>query len=237
MNNDWLTAFVLHRRAYRETSYIVDFFTLEQGKVSAVAKGVRNSKSDKKSLLQPFQALKLQLAGKSDLKNLRHVESTAPSINLVGTPLFCAMYLNELTNRIMPAGLASEAVFEAYEQALTALFNDDDIEITLRKFELSLLDEMGLLPDFTEDVEYEMPIEAEKHYVLQPEFGFCALPDDVPNGYTRKGLPGSALLALAQGEFTPMSKRVAKVLCRDLLKPLIGDKPLKSRELFVVRKH
>lgn len=96
---------------------------------------------------------------------------------------------------------------------------------------------MGLLPDFTEDVEYEMPIEAEKHYVLQPEFGFCALPDDVPNSYTRKGLPGSELLALAQGEFTPMSKRVAKVLCRDLLKPLIGDKPLKSRELFVVRKH
>ena len=95
---------------------------------------------------------------------------------------------------------------------------------------------MGLLPDFTEDVEYEMPIEAEKHYVLQPEFGFCALPDDVSNSHTRKGLPGSALLALAQGEFTPMSKRVAKVLCRDLLKPLIGDKPLKSRELFVVRK-
>ena len=43
MNNDWLTAFVLHRRAYRETSYIVDFFTLEQGKVSAVAKGDRKS--------------------------------------------------------------------------------------------------------------------------------------------------------------------------------------------------
>lgn len=237
MNNDWLTAFVLHRRAYRETSYIVDFFTLEQGKVSAVAKGVRNSKSDKKSLLQPFQPLKLQLVGKSDLKNLRHVESAAPSINLTGTPLFCGMYVNELTNRILPAGLASDAVYEAYECALKALYKKDDIEITLRKFELSLLDEMGLLPDFTQDVEYEMPIAAEKQYVLQPEFGFCALTDDAPSAYSRKGLPGIALLALAQGEFTPMSKRVAKVLCRDLLKPLIGDKPLKSRELFVVRKH
>ena len=55
MNNDWLTAFVLHRRAYRETSYIVDFFTLEQGKVSAVAKGVRNSKSDKKACFNLFK--------------------------------------------------------------------------------------------------------------------------------------------------------------------------------------
>ena len=50
MNNEWLTAFVLHRRPYRETSYIVDFFTLQEGKISAVAKGVKNSKSDRKSL-------------------------------------------------------------------------------------------------------------------------------------------------------------------------------------------
>jgi len=237
MNNDWLTAIVLHRRAYRETSYIVDFFTLEQGKVSAVAKGVRNSKSDRKSLLQPFQSLKLQLSGKSELKSLRHIESTAPSINLVGTPLFCAMYINELTNRIMPTGLASEAVFAAYQQALLALYHDNDVEVTLRQYELSLLDEMGLLPDFTQDVEYEMPIDATKRYVLQAEFGFCPLPADAPAAYAKKGLPGSALLALAAGEYTPMSKRVAKVLCRDLLKPLLGDKPLKSRELFVIRKN
>ena len=108
MNNEWLNAYVLHRRPYRETSYIVDFFTLEEGRVSAVAKGVKNSKSDKKSLLQPFQHLRLQLSGKSELKNLRHVESVSPSINLVGTALFCAMYVNELTNRVMPAGLASD---------------------------------------------------------------------------------------------------------------------------------
>lgn len=68
MNNEWLNAYVLHRRPYREASYIVDFFTLEEGRVSAVAKGVKNSKSDKKSLLQPFQHLRLQLSGKSELK-------------------------------------------------------------------------------------------------------------------------------------------------------------------------
>ena len=118
MNNEWLNAYVLHRRPYRETSYIVDFFTLEEGRVSAVAKGVKNSKSDKKSLLQPFQHLRLQLSGKSELKNLRHVESVSPSINLVGTALFCAMYVNELTNRVMPAGLASDGVHNAYENAL-----------------------------------------------------------------------------------------------------------------------
>ena len=153
MNNVWLNAYVLHRRPYRETSYIVDFFTLEEGRVSAVAKGVKNSKSDKKSLLQPFQHLRLQLSGKSELKNLRHVESVSPSINLVGTALFCAMYVNELTNRVMPARLASDGVHNAYENALLSLRDESDIEVTLRQFEFALLDEMGLLPDFTTDVD------------------------------------------------------------------------------------
>ncbi|NDW21794.1 DNA repair protein RecO [Alteromonas hispanica] len=229
MNTDWLTAYVLHRRPYRETSYIVDFFTLEEGRVSAVAKGVKNSKSDKKSLLQPFQALRLQLSGKSELKNLRHVESTAPSIILPGTALFCAMYVNELCNRIMPAGLASDLVFDAYQQALASLSDAVDVEVTLRQFEFALLDEMGLLPDFTLDVEYELPIEAGRLYNFEPEVGFVVIPEDITH---LRGFPGEALLALAHGEFTPLSKRVAKVLCRDLLRPLIGDKPLKSRELF-----
>ena len=233
MNNEWLNAYVLHRRPYRETSYIVDFFTLEEGRVSAVAKGVKNSKSDKKSLLQPFQHLRLQLSGKSELKNLRHVESVSPSINLVGTALFCAMYVNELTNRVMPAGLASDGVHNAYENALLSLRDESDIEVTLRQFEFALLDEMGLLPDFTTDVEYELPIEETGSYHFQIDAGFVRLPDDMAGPPGMRGFPGQALLSLSQGEFTPLSKKVAKVLCRDLLKPLIGDKPLKSRELFM----
>ena len=36
------------------------------------------------------------------------------------------------------------------------LRDNSDIEVTLRQFEFALLDEMGLLPDFTTDVEYEL---------------------------------------------------------------------------------
>ncbi len=232
MNNEWLNAYVLHRRPYRETSYIVDFFTFEEGRVSAVAKGVKNSKSDKKSLLQPFQHLRIQLSGKSDLKNLRHVESISPSLFLVGNVLFCAMYVNELTNRVLPAGLASDGVFKAYELVLVALQSNSDMEMTLRRFEFALLDEMGLLPDFTTDVEYDQPVVENQYYHFHTDVGFVQVSDKRAG---TNGFPGSALLSLSQGEFTPLSKKVAKVLCRDLLKPLIGDKPLKSRELFASR--
>ena len=133
----------------------------------------------------------------------------------------------------MPAVLASDGVHNAYENALLSLRDESDIEVTLRQFEFALLDEMGLLPDFTTDVEYELPIEETGSYHFQIDAGFVRLPDDMAGPRGMRGFPGQALLSLSQGEFTPLSKKVAKVLCRDLLKPLIGDKPLKSRELFM----
>ena len=93
MANSWLNAYVLHRRPYRETSFIVDFFTLELGRVSAVARGVRSAKSDRRSLLQPFQALRVQLSGKSDLKNLTQLESNGALRMLTGNALYCALYV------------------------------------------------------------------------------------------------------------------------------------------------
>jgi DNA repair protein RecO (recombination protein O) len=133
----------------------------------------------------------------------------------------------------MPAGLASDGVHNAYENALLSLRDESDIEVTLRQFEFALLDEMGLLPDFTTDVEYELPIEETGSYHFHIDAGFVRLPDDMAGTRGMRGFPGQALLSLSRGEFTPLSKKVAKVLCRDLLKPLIGDKPLKSRELFM----
>ena len=223
----WLEAYVLHRRAYRETSYLVDFFTHETGKVSAVAKGVRNSKSDRKSLLQPFQPLRIQLRGKTDLKNLTQVESQSPAITLNGDALFCGMYVNELTNRIMPAGLESSVMYCAYRQALASLATREDKEMTLRSFEFSLLEEMGLMPDWDIDARQEAPVLPDKWYGYVSDEGMVAvLPSD------KNRIQGKTLLALAQGEWDAESRLAAKRLSRQILMPLLGQKPLKSRELF-----
>lgn len=223
----WLEAYVLNRRAYRETSYLVDFFTLECGKVSAVARGVRNSKSDRKSLLQAFQPLRIQLSGKTELKNLTQAESQSPAITLTGDALFCGMYVNELINRIMPAGLESSAMFAAYTQALASLATLDDREMSLRRFEFSLLEEMGLMPDWDIDARQEAPVLPELWYGYASDEGMVAvLPSD------KNRIQGKTLLALSRGEWHADSRLAAKRLSRQILGPLLGQKPLKSRELF-----
>ena len=61
-------AYVLHRIPFQNTSFIVDFFTFDYGRVRAVAKGARGAKSRSRSILQPFQPLLISLSGRSDLK-------------------------------------------------------------------------------------------------------------------------------------------------------------------------
>ncbi|GGF68571.1 DNA repair protein RecO [Alteromonas lipolytica] len=229
MQNNWLNAFVLHRRPYRETSFIVDFFTLELGRVSAVARGVRSAKSDRRSLLQPFQALRVQLSGKGDLKNLTQLESNGGLTMLSGDALYCALYVNELTNRVLPAGLEATDLYTSYASAITALQQQvQGAEFTLRQYEMALLQELGVMPDFTCDAASGDAIAMHSHYELVPELGFCAV--KLPTRFT---FSGEELHRLAQGELDETALKAAKRLCRLALHPFVGDKPLKSRELFL----
>jgi DNA repair protein RecO (recombination protein O) len=229
MVNPWLNAYVLHRRPYRETSFIVDFFSLELGRVSAVARGVRSAKSDRRSLLQPFQALRVQLSGKSDLKNLTQLEGNGSLRMLTGNALYCALYVNEITNRVLPAGVEAAELYGAYATAVAALQQDETgAECILRQYELALLQELGVMPDFTADAGSGAAIEPSFHYELVTELGFCQVKQA-----SRFTFTGDELNMLAEQHFSPSGLKAAKRLCRLALHPFVGDKPLKSRELFL----
>ncbi len=63
-------AYVIHRRPFRETSLLVDFFCLDHGRIAAVAKGARQGKSRMQALLQPFQPLRISFSGRGEVKTL-----------------------------------------------------------------------------------------------------------------------------------------------------------------------
>lgn len=229
-----LTGFLLHRRSYRETSYLTDLFTLELGKVSAVAKGVRGNKGDKKSLLQSFQLLLLSVSGKHELRNLNQLESAGPMLQLIGHQLFSAMYLNELLNRLLPKEVPHPELFLSYQQSLNWLASGGDIEPCLRQFELLLLDDMGYGIDLTQEYENGQAVEADVEYCLVLESGIRRI-DVTGNGGKARGsnrFTGEALLQVSHNIWTPSSLQCAKRITRMALSPLLGRKPLKSRELF-----
>lgn len=224
-----LSGFVLHRRSYRETSYLTDLFTLELGKVSAVVKGVRGNKSDKKSLLQAFQPLLFSVSGKHELRNLNQLESNGAMLRLIGHQLFSAMYLNELLNRLLPKEVPHPELFAAYQQCMQRLANGEEIEPSLRQFELLLLDDLGYGMDLTQEYENGQAVQGHLDYCLVLENGIKRI-DNLAQGSNK--FKGSVLLQVHNQEWTPDSLQCAKRITRMALAPLLGNKPLKSRELF-----
>ena len=229
MAPEQLVGFLLHRRSYRETSYLSDLFTLELGKVSAVARGVRGNKSDKKSLLQSFQPLLLSISGKHEIRNLNQIESAGSMLKLEGHQLFSAMYLNELLNRLLPKEVPHPELFHSYQQSLNWLANNGEIEPCLRQFELLLLDELGYGIDLTQDYENGQPLEPNTEYCFVLENGIKRIEGN-PQGSNRFLV--KILLQVSNNEWTPSSLQYAKRISRMALTPLLGTKPLKSRELF-----
>jgi DNA repair protein RecO (recombination protein O) len=237
-NRQQLSGYVLHKRPYRETSVLLDFFTLEFGRVSAVAKGARgNTKSDRKSLLQPFQKLDFELTGRSHLKNLGRLEALNNSIHIKQTGLYCGFYINEILSRALPEAEAVEDIFTHYEKTLEALANVENNELSafepiLREFEITLLLNLGYLPDFSYDASTGNEIVAHGYYSFDPQAGFSVCGEHI-----KRAIKGEYILAIAQGDYgsgeQKAIKQAAKYICRLALLELIGEKPIKSRELFV----
>ncbi|WOT04334.1 DNA repair protein RecO [Shewanella youngdeokensis] len=223
--------YVLHTRPFRESSVLVNLLVDGKGRVDAVARlgGVKNSI---RSIVQPFQPLIFQLQGKSDLKNLKQVEAASPPIPLTGDCLYSGLYLNELLIRCLTVQHSTENLFFNYHQTLIAMakaFNQSQ----LRYFELALLQELGTMPSLENDPS-GAPLTSSGFYRLEPEHGFMPVIATAFNQH--RFFSGEMLVALNQQALTAEHFGEAKLLMRQLLAPILGDKPLHSRGLFTKKR-
>ncbi len=220
-------AYVLHGRPYRETSLLLDVFTQEKGRVSVLAKGVRRPKSRRRAFLQPFFPLLMHCKGKSDLLTLYHVEASQPYCLLAGKQLACGFYLNELLTRLLLHGEAMPALFACYHKTLLAIALEENIQIALRLFEKELLDQLGYGVQLHTDSHGQV-ILANALYRYTPMIGFIKTEQTEDNL-----IAGQGILALATGDLSSVAyRRAAKQILRQALAPLLGTKPLKSREMI-----
>lgn len=225
-------AYVLHSRPYRDTSLLIDFFTPEYGRIAAVARGVRQRKTRTRSLLNPFTRLLISLQGKTELKLLTAVEADNQFFSLHGEQLYSGFYINELLMRVLPEMDAHAYLFQAYQRSLQSLQETQGLEPALRLFELELLTDLGYGVDFERDSESGVVIRPQLDYVFEAHRGFTQnLGRSPPDAFIFSGVE---ILALAQRDFSQDRTRLlAKQLCRQMLKPLLGNKPLNSRNFFL----
>lgn len=237
MKTDTFVAYLLHRRPYRESSWLVDCFSKELGRIRLIARtgGKKNTKA--KGDLQVFIPLEIQINGRGDLKYLRQFEPLSLAIPLQGEALYCALYLNELLYYLLQSDLAQPTLFYAYQDSIIELASVHTSkeqprfchERILRKFEFVLLTELGFALVFDECNDKSV----QPHYIYDYVHGFGLVEREYYK-HREHGLSGEILLELAAGKLETQSQlTTAKLITRTALAPLLKGRELNSRKLFV----
>lgn len=135
--------FVLHTRPFKDSSLWMDAFTLEYGRISLLARGVRKARAPLRGILQPFTPLLMSWSGKTELVSMNKVEAVGLPYALKGKALISGFYLNELVTRLLHRYDPHPSLYEAYQNALIGLQENNTLELVLRVFEKNLLRELG----------------------------------------------------------------------------------------------
>jgi DNA repair protein RecO (recombination protein O) len=229
MPSELRAAFLLHRRPYRETSLLLEAFSLLHGRVGLVARGARPPRARWRVTFEPFRPLVLAWKGRGDLGTLIAAEPDGPPIELHGRAVASGFYLNELLMRLLQRHDPHPQLYAQYARALSALGAGCELETVLRRFEKQLLEALGYGLQLERDADRGWPIIAETRYVYAAQAGPLGAPTASTQGIA---VHGKTLLAIAGEEFDAQSSREAKRLMRYLLQQHLGERPLASRELL-----
>lgn len=219
-------AYILHARAWRETSLLLDVFSHDFGRVGLVARGVRGARARlPRSLLEPMQALHLDWTGSGELPTLVAAEPAATPHAFRGDALLSAMYVNELLVRLTARNDPHPHLFYRYGELLDELPVTTSLAWSLRCFERDLLGAVGYALQLDAVADTGDPIEADSAYDYLPEHGAVAAGNH-PGGVRVRG---SALRALATG-IRPDAEDMAalKRLMRNLISQQVGLRGLQS---------
>ena len=235
VNNE--PGFILHTYPFKETSVVAESFTRSHGRVALIARGARRPASALRGLMQPFTPLLLSWFGKSELKTLHAAEWQGGLVSPQGRALMCGFYLNELLLRLLARGDPHERLYDRYVDTLDQLAGETcstDYERILRRFEKSLLAEIGYGATIDVEAGSGAAIDPGARYVYQPERG--ALPTlGGTNAAGQPGCPvsGQTLIDLAADRFERQATLVeSKALMRTLINHTLGAKPLYTRQLL-----
>lgn len=222
-------AVVLHRRAYRETSFLVELLTRDHGRIGAVARGAQNGRRSSGLCLQPFQLLLVDWDSRGELVTLRGSEPASTPVLLSGDQSLVGLYLNEICVRLLARGDPQPQLLEHYQSCLAGLAAGD-AAWSMRRFERELFAGAGYALPLVEDAQGSA-LQRERLYHVEPDQGAHVLPMGVAE--STQGIRGSALLDLG-ADIRPddADLRALRGLARAWLNHYLGGRALNSWELM-----
>ena len=143
-------AMLLRKMDFRETSFIVTFFTRDFGKVGGILKGARGSRA--RSGINPLFFCLEQIVfyekKKSGLCIISQCETQRIFLNILKDwdRASIAYYILELVDRLTEPGGRAEEIFDVLLNSMIALDGKKDPGVVARFFEVKFLTALGFWP-------------------------------------------------------------------------------------------
>ncbi|HSP00845.1 MAG TPA: DNA repair protein RecO C-terminal domain-containing protein [Thioalkalivibrio sp.] len=211
---------MLHARAYRDNSQILELLTEGEGRIGCLHRGRRQR-------VRSFCRYELAWQGRGELKTLSLIEEQH-SLQLTPQRLACGFYVNELALKLLPRQIPVEGLFGDYADTLNGLADSGQaLEPLLRHYERKLLHFLG---EGLESVDIGA-LDAEACYVYEAQRGLreaSALEQSrgtCVHGQTFRELLGHCLQS-------SRARQEAKRLLRELLDYHLQGRRIMSRALF-----
>ena len=217
-------AYVLHARAWRETSLIVETLTRDHGRVAVVARGLSGARRHaQRAALQPLQSIRMDYLPRGELARLLQAEALDAAPPLAGDALLAAFYVNELLLRLCPRHEPQPQLWARYGPLRRELASAAPLAWTLRRFERDLLDALGFGLSWDRD-EAGTPLDPGAAYRLDAGHGPVLDPRA-----GRDSAPGAAWLALAEDRMPDAAQLAAlRAGLRGVLAAHLGPQGLRS---------
>jgi len=156
---------ILKRTNLGEADRILTIFTEKQGKIKAIAKGIRKTLSRLAGHLEPFCLVNLQIAEGRNLDIVTEAETIKCFIKLRGNlrATHQAYYLAEIIEKMTAEGEKHLAIFDLLEQVLEHLDNGKN-KLLLSYFEINFLAESGFAPELYKCISCGRKLQPDENY-------------------------------------------------------------------------
>ncbi|WP_448523160.1 DNA repair protein RecO [Pseudothermotoga sp.] len=159
-------AVILRHQDWGEADRLITLFSRERGKLRAIAKGVRKTRSRKAGHLEPFNRVSLLVAQGRELPIITQAETLTAYLSFQEdlVRLGYGATLVELVDRFTVEEEANPALYSLLTESLERLVQSEDAWMDVRFFEMKLLDFVGFRPQLFQCVICGQAIRAQDQF-------------------------------------------------------------------------
>ena len=229
MKIDYTPCYILHRRNFSESSFILEIFSRDYGRINLIAKGAKKNKKYQGTNFDLYQKYNISWISKSELGILTGIDIISSNTHFIAEKAITAFYINEIILKLLHRDEPHVKLFDIYELTLKKLFSNENEKIILRYFEKQLLESLGYGISFDQDIKTGLSIMPTREYYYKIDSGPSS---DVSLSGEGMIISGKTLFEL-NNETLSDNENINEA--KNLLSMILGkhiNQPLESKKLY-----